>query len=218
MPRQISKKIFIYLFLFFTLGTFFNKDIILNDFKKKFTINNLSKFDEKKIIDELSSIQNQNLFFLKKDKVLELIEPYKVIEKSFFFKNYPSNLNIEIQRTKFLAITKKNGVDFFIGKNGNLIKLNDKNKDLPFIFGEVEIEEFLRLKKIIDKSNFKYSDIKNLYYFKSKRWDIETKNGLIINLPNERLDYSFKILTKILEDNKPKHIDLRQKNQVIFNG
>ena len=138
------------------------------------------------------------------------------------FKNYPSRLIIDIKKTKFLAMTKKNGIDYYIGSNGKLINVDNTINDLPFIFGDLEISDFFRLKKIINKSNFNFSEIKNLYYFKSRRWDIETKDDLLIKLPYKNLDKSFEILSKILNeksfDNKEKiyQIDLRQKNQVII--
>ena len=223
MQQQISKKIIIYLFILFVLGTFNNKKISQLNLKENYDFNivDLSEFNNDKIIQDLSKLKNQNLFLLEKNKVLKAIDTHKIIEKFFVFKNYPSNLNIKIERTKFLAITKKNGFDFYIGSNGNLIQIENKKSDLPFIFGDIEISEFLKLKSIIDNSNFNYNDIKNLYYFKSKRWDIETKNGLLINLPRKNLDKSFKLLLNIVDKKDLKNInniDLRQNNQVILNG
>ena len=115
---------------------------------------------------------------LKKSDVLTTIDSHKIVENFFVFKNYPSSLNIKIERTKFLAITKKNGSNFYIGSNGNLIQMDNKKYDLPFIFGDIEISKFIELKRIVDNSKFDFNDIKNLFYFKSKRWDIETKNGI----------------------------------------
>ena len=102
-----------------------------------------------------------------------------------------------------------------------MIETKDNQIDLPFIFGNIEIEEFLRLKRIIDNSNFNYNDIKNLYYFKSKRWDIVTKGNLIIKLPVKKLEASFEVLLKLLNNEEFiefEIIDLRQDNQVILNG
>ena len=101
-----------------------------------------------------------------------------------------------------------------------MIKTHTNKVDLP-LYLEILINEFLKLKKIIDKSGFDYNDIKNLYYYKSKRWDIETKNNLIIKLPKKKLDNTFKILLKIYnnkEFSNLKLLDLRLENQVIFNG
>jgi cell division protein FtsQ len=223
MHQRISKKILIYLFVFFLVGSLNNKKIMqfiiptINNFE----IFGLTELENNQVYQELNTLRNLNIFFLKKDKILEIINSNKVIEKFSIFKNYPSNLIINIKKTKFLAHIKKNNLDFYIGSNGNLIEAKDNQIDLPFIFGNIEIEEFLKLKRIIDNSGFNYDDIKNLYYFKSKRWDIETKNNLVIKLPIKKLKASFEILLKIYEAEEFidfKIIDLRQDNQVILNG
>lgn len=222
MPQRISKKILIYLFIFLILGTLNNKNflefnLIIN---QDFEIDDLSEFSDNKIIKDLSKLKNHNLFFLEKEEVLNVVNSHKIIEKFYVFKNYPSNLKIKIEKAKLLAITKKNGLNFYIGSNGNLIQ-SDQIISLPFIFGDVDIIEFLKLKNVIDNSSFNYDDIKNLYFFKSKRWDIETKNSLIIKLPSEKLEKSFQIISKILynkEFNNFDVIDLRQNNQVILDG
>ena len=223
MHQQISKKIIIYLFVFLILGTINNKKIskLYSKDNYAFNIVDQSKFNEDNIIKDLSKLKNQNLFLLEKNKVLTAIDSHKIVENFFVFKNYPSSLIVKIERTKFLAITKKNGSNFYIGSNGNLIQIDNKKKDLPFIFGDIEISEFLELKNIIDNSKFDYNDIKNLFYFKSKRWDIETKNGLLIKLPRENLNKSLKLLLKIINKKDIENInniDLRQDNQVILNG
>tara|TARA_B100001093_G_C26849811_1_gene1024585 strand:- start:3831 stop:4499 length:669 start_codon:yes stop_codon:yes gene_type:complete len=222
MPQRISKKIFVYLFILFILGTFNNKNFHqINFFKKNFEIIDLSEFKSEKIINELSNLKNQNLFFLKKDEILKKIKSHKIIEKYYVFKNYPSNLNIKIEKTKFLAITKKKESYYYIGLNANLINVENNKLDLPFIFGDVDVKKFLELKTIIDKSNFNFDDIENFYIFKSQRWDIETKKGILIKLPKKDLSNSFKILSQIMNHknfNISKNIDLRQNNQVIIDG
>ena len=69
--------------------------------------------------------------------------------------------------------------------------------------------------------NLTYQKLKNLYFFKSGRWDIETNSGILIKLPKNNskdlLDLSFKLLKK-KEFDKTKILDLRQNNQVIING
>ena len=126
---------------------------------------------------------------------------------------------VNIKRTKFLAITKKDGKNFYLGSNGNLIRIKEKKKQLPFIYGNIKVTDFLKLKTIIDHSDFDYNDIKNFYYFKSRRWDIETKNGLIIKLPSKNLKIAFETLLNILQSKEfvsINKIDLRQTKQVIL--
>ena len=223
MPQQINKKIFLILVILFILGTFSNKNIGNTSFLKNgnFKIKDLSNFENKKLRQDLSKLKNQNLFFLSKEKVLAILNSNKIVESSYIFKKYPTHLNVKIWKTNFLAITKNEGKDYYIGSNGNLIKVEDEKIDLPFIFGDIEISEFLKLKKIMNDFNFNYQSIQNLYYFKSKRWDLETKEGLLIRLPSKNLEKSFKILLNILNDadlNNFTNIDLRNNNQVIISG
>ena len=87
------------------------------------------------------------------------------------------------------------------------------------IISENKIIEFLKLKKIIDNSNFDYLKIKSLFYFKSKRWDIEINDGVLIRLPNEYSTETFDFVKKIIKDKNfkdKKYIDIRQKSQVIM--
>ena len=127
MPLQINRKIFIYLFIFFILGTFTNRKFLNSNFLKidNYKITGLSQFDNNLIRQDLSSLKKQNLFTLKKIRISKMINSYKVIERFSVFKNYPSNLNVVIEATNFLALTKKNGQDFYIGSNGNLIKVKN---------------------------------------------------------------------------------------------
>ena len=72
----------------------------------------------------------------------------------------------------------------------------------------------------MDNSEFNFDQIKDFYFFKSKRWDIKTKDGLIIKLPLDEVEKSLNNLSKIIVLEKFKNkkiIDLRQKNQVILN-
>ena len=76
------------------------------------------------------------------------------------------------------------------------------------------------LKKAIDQTNFKYDEIKRLFFFKSGRWDIETKKGLLIKLPKNEIQNSLKLVISFLSnslENDVSLIDLRQNNQIIVN-
>ena len=223
MHRQISKRIVIYLFIFILLTTLINNNLskskllLINSFE----IIGLNDLEKSQISQNLNILRNKNLFLLNKKEIIEKFTSYKSIEKFFIFKIYPSKLKIEIEKTNYLAITKKNDLYFYVGSNGNLIETNKKKENLPFVYGNINVEEFLKLKKIIDNSNFDFYEIKNLYYFKSKRWDLETIDGIIIKLPFENQKKSIEIILKLLIDNDFKDIkiiDLRQNNQVILNG
>ena len=222
MQIQISKKIILYLFILLFLATPNNKEFLKFNLNKEFSfeISSLSEFNDKKIIDELLNYKNQNLFLLNEKKIIEIINKYKIIEDYTIYKNYPSNLIVKFKKTQFLAKTQKEGSYYYIGSNGKLIRIENDTEDLPIIFGTVDTMEFLRLKNLIDNSIFDFSDIKNLYYFKSKRWDIETKDGFLLKLPKENLSKSFELFTDIIRNKNFQNsniIDLRQSNQIILN-
>ena len=223
MHQRTSKKIIIYLFIFFTLVTITNRNLTNNFYLiKEFNINGLNTIETKKIYYFLNIFKNINIFLFDKQNISEKIYSYKIVEKLNVFKKYPSTLNIEIKKTKFLAMTKKDKSNYFIGANGNLIKKVDSaNSDLPFIFGNVETDDFLNFKEIIDNSNFKFNDIENLYYFKSNRWDVKMKNGLTLKMPPnltlEKLNLIFEMIQRnVFDDNKI--IDYRQNNMIVING
>ena len=59
-----------------------------------------------------------------------------------------------------------------------------------------------------------------MFFYPSYRWDIETKEGLLIKLPQDELKKNLNFLNVLLKKNEfkdKKTIDLRQKNQVIVN-
>ena len=223
MPQQKSRKILIYFFLFLIIGTFNNKNLKnLYFFKiKEISIIGLDEKSNFELQNELNFLKLNNLFFLNKLKIIEIINSNNLIENFSVSKRYPSSLEIVINKTNFLAKLKKNNKNFILGSNGKLIESNEYVIDLPFIFGNFEIESFFELKKAIDKTDFDYGKIKNLFFFKSGRWDIETKNGILIKLPKNELKKTLELYLIFISENKKKKIDiidLRQLKQIIING
>ena len=221
MPQQINKKILLYFFLFIILGTFNNKNLNKFEFPKINRIN-ISGFEthNNNFQEKLEILKLNNLFLLKKSQIEELFDTNNLIEEYKIFKKYPSSLEVEIVKTKFLALLNIDGKTFFVGSNGKLIETKDNLKDLPYIFGNLDINSFLRLKKIIDNSTLEFKEIKNLYFFPSGRWDVELSSGILIKLPNEKLKESLDLSLNLLNNEKfvnVKLIDVRQKNQVIVN-
>ena len=221
MPQQINKKILLYFFLFIILGTFNNKNLNKFEFPKINRIN-ISGFEthNNNFLEKLEILKLNNLFLLKKSQIEELFDTNNLIEEYKIFKKYPSSLEVEIIKTKFLALLNIDGKTFFVGSNGKLIETKDNLKDLPYIFGNLDINSFLRLKKIIDNSILEFKEIKNLFFFPSGRWDVELSSGILIKLPNEKLKESLDLSLNLLNNEKfvnVKLIDVRQKNQVIVN-
>ena len=222
MHQQKGKKIFAYLFILLSVGSINNID--LNNLKfyqvKKIEISGLNNLENESILNKIKKINLKNIFFIDKNQIEKIIEDNTLIEKYEIEKKYPSVLNIKIKKTNFLARINRNGKLFLVGSNGRLSEDNKNNKDLPFIFGKPEIKEILKIKKIIDQSKFSYDEVENLYFFPSKRWDIELKNKIIIKLPIENVRNSLDDIFRFLNNDNIKNIktiDARVKNQIILN-
>ena len=221
MHQRTSKKIVIYFLLFILICTINNIELNNKNFLKikKINIFGMTDIEILNVKDDISKLNFNNIILLNKNEISQVIDSYSIVEKYKIFKNYPSILNIEIIKTNFLAKINYDGKTFIIGSNGRLINKKFNNNYLPYIFGSPETKEFLKLKKKIDESQLSYEEINNFYFYPSKRWDLELKDGIIIKLSNlnilNSLNRSFEFLNdKNLRDIKI--IDLRVKNQIIL--
>ena len=186
----------------------------------KIEINGLNLDERKKIENIIYDSDFYNIFYLDEEYLKKKINSVNIIEKFEIFKNYPSTLKIFVEKTKILAQTKRNGFDYLIGSNGKLIENKDFILELPFVFGDLDISEFLKLKKKIDSSLFEFSEISNLYFYKSNRWDIETRNGNLIKLPKNKIKETLNLYVRMSNEKKISEktiVDFRQKNQIILN-
>jgi len=217
MQKRKSKKILIYFFLLLVVGSINN--INLNSLKfQKINNINITGLDIKNKLILLKDIENfnlKNIFLINKIDLKDEIESNTLVENYSIFKRYPSSIDINIEKTQILAKINKNGQIFYIGSNGKFIKNNALNNEPPFIFGNPDVFEFFKIKEIIDKSKISYTEIKNLYFFPSKRWDLELIDNTIIKLPNDNIYLALNLAIEFLSDHK--FIDARIKNQIILN-
>ena len=223
MHQRKSKKILIYLFFLFLVGSINNIHINNLNFLSVKEINVIGLENEEnsilsKKIERLLKLDN--IYLINKKDLNTLIESNNLVEKYFIFKRYPSSLNINIDKTNFLAKISKNGKIYDLASNGKLIENRHSNRQLPFVFGNPEIVEFFNIKKIIDESQISFEEIESLYFFLSKRWDLKLRNNIIIKLPNDNTKEGLKLVSEFLHNNEFKYIkiiDARIKNQIILN-
>tara|TARA_B100000780_G_scaffold243039_1_gene186117 strand:- start:261 stop:935 length:675 start_codon:yes stop_codon:yes gene_type:complete len=223
MHQLIDKKnkIIIYLLLLFALSTVSGK-FAENRNSYSSTINQinitgLSKTDNKKITKELNNLFYENILLVSKEEIQRIINNYNIIEEYNIRKIYPSTININIKPTKFVARLSNNNQ--LVGANGKLIQDKENSKILPYIFGEFNSHEFLKLKINIAQSKFSFIKIKTLYFFPSNRWDILTNNNVLIKLPQDNLFRSLNLAHKIINSNdfiNINLIDLRVKNHLVI--
>ena len=229
MHRSIDKKIKIifYIFLILFLSTFNN--INIHELKKNFflieniKINGLNEKLTLDINSKLEKYLRSNLLLLNKEFIQNDMNEFPFIEGYTIFKKYPSQIILNIKETELIAKTFDNNKIEYIGSNGKIIGENyyeNKNK-LPNVFGNFKTSELLRVFLLLENNNFMLSEITDLYYFNSGRWDVKFKNNLLIKLPINKLDNSINIAKKFIEKEKITEniiIDLRVANQVIISN
>ena len=223
MHQRKSKKILIYLFLLFLVGSINNIHINNLNFLsvKEINVTGLENKENSTLSKKIERLLKlDNIYLINKKDLNTLIESNNLVEKYFIFKRYPSSLNINIDKTNFLAKISKNGKIYDLASNGKLIENRHSNRQLPFVFGNPEIVEFFNIKKIIDESQISFEEIESLYFFLSKRWDLKLRNNIIIKLPNDNTKEGLKLALEFLHNNEFKDIkiiDARIKNQIILN-
>ena len=125
MPQQKSKKIFLYIFLFFFIGTLNNKNLNNINFLKisEIKITGLEEDKILELINNLDFLKFDNLFLLNKKKIDEIVRSNNLVEEYSVFKKYPSSIYIEIKKTEFLAYVRKNDNNFILGSNKKLVEI-----------------------------------------------------------------------------------------------
>ena len=221
MHRKKSNKIFVYFFLLILVGSIHNISFIDIDFNsiKEINVSGLDEKDNENLSKEIKNLKLNNIFFIKSDQINELISLNSSVEKFEIFKKYPSSIDVKIQKTNFLAKINIKGKIYLIGSNAKISKYDLNYYDLPFIFGKPDIIDFLNFKKKIDQSNFSYGEIKNLYFYPSKRWDLELKNNIFVKLPKNNVKESLNLSYQFLNEKNLQDINLidaRFKNQVVI--
>ena len=222
MHQRKGKKILIYFFLLFLVGSVNNIELNNINFHKIKDIDVRGLEDNNNIIlmNEIRKLNLSNIFFINKKRISNQISLNNLVEEFKVFKKYPYALDVHVKKTKFLARTNHQGKIFLIGSNGKLSSNKSSNNELPFIFGKLDVSEFLNIKKKIDQSRFSYKEIKNLYYFSSRRWDFELKNNVLVKLPKNNVEESLELAFEFLNNNNFKDIkiiDARVRNQIIIN-
>ena len=224
MRQQIDKKkIFLYIFFLLFLTTLNNQSLINSDiFNLKITqikVSGLSKEDNLKTKKSLNYLIFKNIFFIKKKHLSTILNKNKFVHSFEIKKIYPNSIEIIIKKTELLAITNFNENFFYIGSNAKLIKTNSINKNLPYVFGKFNTNDFINFMKIINQSNFNIDKISQIYFFKSKRWDILTDDKILFKLPKENLISALNTAHQIINSenfNNIKIIDLRISKHIIL--
>ena len=218
-----ANKLYVLIFFFFIFTTYNSKEQ-----KKSFSIifpikeiiiENTLAVNLIKLKSELDFLIKTSLFFLKEEKIVEVMDQYEFISNVQLKKKYPSTLKILVFEKIPIATEIKDKKRYYVTKNGEKVNYTriENYEDLPTIFGNHK--NFSSFFNDLEESNFKINEIKAFYYFDIGRWDIVLKNKKTIKLPEKNYQNILLKVNSILDDtsfSKYEIFDYRIKDQLIL--
>lgn len=220
-----KKKIYFYLLIFFALSTLGNinykKSLSEFFYVKNIDISDLGPEYQNKLEKDLIRFKDRNILFVSDQELSIILDKYNEFKNYKIQKIFPSKLQVEVKKTKFIAKTIRDEKEFLVGENKKLIEFKNfaSHQDLPTIFGSFPIESFFILQENLKKGNFDVDTIDNYFYFKIDRWDLKIEKNITIKLPiNDQLG-SLKIFELLKNQNKIKEntiFDFRMPKKVII--
>ena len=213
----------IFIFLTTTINVNYNKSFSKYFNLQTIEIIGLNLDDQNRLKEDLNILKNKNIFFIKSDDLLNILDKNNEFETYKIQKIFPFRIEIEIIKTKYIAKTIIDQKKFLIGENKKFIEFKDYmlDQDLPVVFGNFPIESFINLRENLKEINFKLDTIDYYFYFKSGRWDLKIKNNITIRLPSKNQLASLKNYDLFLEKNQLKEnsiIDFRISNKIILSN
>jgi len=176
--------------------------------------------DENKIIEKLTEIYNKNILFIERNDIEKPLKSIEFLERVEVKKKYPDTIIINVYETKPVAIFFKENSKYLLDNSSNLIPFNESlfSDNLPNIFGEGAEKDFVNFFNQLGNNNFPKQRVKNFYYYKIGRWDLELSNNQIIKFPAskmvEAIQQSVELLTRKDFENY-NVIDLRIHGKIV---
>ena len=176
--------------------------------------------DRNEVLSKLNQVYSKNIFLIKRKDIEESLQKINFLKKIEVKKKYPDTITIKIFETKPLGILFKDKTQYLLDSSLNLIEM-DKNIDfaeLPNIIGDDAENNIVNFLDQLKTNKFSTNNIKNFYYFKIGRWDLELLDNRIIKLPYNVSSNVIKKVSELLnrkDFQNYKIIDLRIDGKII---
>jgi len=220
-------KVFLLLIVLVFLTTYtpskFEKDLGNNNtfFKiQKIVILNNLLIKEEDILSKINLLYGKNIFLIKGKDIEKSLENLNFLKKIEVKKKYPDTIIIKIFETKPVGILFKDKKQYLLDSSSNLIEIGKKMDfaGLPSIIGDDAEKNIINFLDQLEKNNFPIKNIKNFFYFKIGRWDLELSDSRLIKLPYNVNSSIIKKTIDLLsrkDFQKYKIIDLRIDGKII---
>ena len=220
-------RIFLLIIVFIFLSTYtpskFKTNLKNNNtfFKiQKIIISNNLLVNKNDILSKLKQVYGKNIFLIKRKDVEKSLQNVTFLKKIEVKKKYPDTIIVKIFETKPLGILFKDKTQYLLDNSSNLIEI-DKKMDfmgLPNIIGNDAENNIINFLEQLEINKFPTSNIKNFYYFKIGRWDLELFDKRTIKLPYNVSNNTIKKIIELLhrkDFQNYKIIDLRIDGKII---
>ena len=187
---------------------------------KNIKVVNNNIINEEEILEKLNHIYDKNIIVIKRNDLEMPLESMNFLEKIEVKKEYPNTVVIKIYETKPIAILFKKDDKYILDSLSQLVPFN-KNmfiNDFPSVFGEEAELYFINFVGQLEDNSFPKQKIKNYYYFKIGRWDIQLINNQIIKFPEKKITEAIKQSIELLNDKNFINydvIDLRIRGKIV---
>ena len=187
---------------------------------EKIIISNNLLINKDDILTKLNQVYGKNIFLIKRKDIEESLENIIFLKKIEVKKKYPDTITIKIFETKPLGILFKDKKKYLLDSSSNLIEIDEKMDfvELPNIIGDDAENNIINFLEQLEINKFPTSNIKNFYYFKIGRWDLELSDNRTIKLPynvsNSKIRKSIELVNRKDFQNY-KIIDLRVEGKII---
>ena len=170
---------------------------------------------------KLNVLKGKNIISINKKKISTIVKDFSYIEKIIVKKIYPDKIKIIITELDPIGIFLEENKKLILLQNGSsTTQYNQKNlNNLLSVYGVEGDKNFYIFYNDLIKTSFDITFIKEVRYFKTKRWDIILKNDKLIRLPI--MDYNkslikFNGLSKKDEFKNFKIFDFRVNGQLFL--
>jgi len=220
-------KIFLLIIVLVFLTTYtpskFEKNLENNNtfFKiQKIVILNNLLIKEKDILSKINLLYGKNIFLIKGKDIEKSLENLNFLKKIEVKKKYPDTIIVKIFETKPVGILFKGKKKYLLDSSSNLMEIGKKMDfaGLPSIIGDDAEKNIINFLDQLKKDNFPTKNIKNFFYFKIGRWDLELSDSRLIKLPYNVNSSIIKKTINLLsrkDFQKYKIIDLRIDGKII---
>ena len=187
---------------------------------EKIIISNNLLVNRDDILLKLDKIYGKNIFLIEREDIEESLQNVNFLKKIEVKKKYPNVINVKIFETKPIGILFKDKTQYLIDSSSNLIETKKKMNfdELPNIIGDGAEKNIVNFFEQLEINKFPTDDIKNFYYFKIGRWDLELSDNRVIKLPHNVDDNIIKKTTDLLnrkDFQNYKVIDLRIHGKIV---